>query len=93
MRRRPAAPTAKRVFWLFPENLPVLRLWGQVQSQWVHGMAGPTGFNWPSVRQHPAVCCIPRARRERALQGLAEMEAAWLTERNRIAAEKRSQTS
>lgn len=71
----------------------MLRLWGRVQSQWVHGMAGPTGFNWVSLRQHPAVTSVPKCRREKLLQGLAEMEAAWLIERNRIAAEKRSQTS
>lgn len=78
-------------FHLLRCNLPVLRLWGLVQTQWVHGMAGPTGFNWPSLRSHPAVARIPRGRREALLEGLADMEGAWLAERARIAAEKRNQ--
>jgi hypothetical protein len=78
-------------FHLLPENVPVLQLWGAVQTQWVHGMSGPTGLNWNSLRQHPAVACIPRGRREGLLQGLADMESAWLAERARIASEKHNQ--
>lgn len=76
-------------FHLLPENVPVFRLWGRLQTQWVHGMAGPTGFSWASLRAHPAVTQLPRRRREALLQGIADMEGAWLAERGRIAAEKR----
>lgn len=86
--RRVARPIGQKLFYLLPENVPVLSLWWQVQTQWVHGMAGPTGFNWPSLRQHPVVVRIPRHRRERLLSGLADMEEAWLAERARIAEEK-----
>lgn len=91
MRQRGAEPAARPEFHLLPENVPVLRLWGAVQSQWTHGMAGPTGFAWHSIREHPAVQRIPRGRRAALLAGLAEMETAWLSERARIAAEKRNQ--
>lgn len=79
-------------FHLLPDNVPVFRLWGQLQTQWMHGMAGPTGLNWQSLRQHPDVTRIAQGRRERLLQGVAEMECAWLAERGRIAAEKRNES-
>lgn len=91
MRERGGAADAQQEFFLLPENVPVLRLWGQVQGQWLHGMAGPTGLAWAGVRAHPAVARIPRGRRRRLLAGLAEMEGAWLAERGRIAAQKRNQ--
>lgn len=91
-RQRGAAVDGRLPFYLHPENVPVFRLWGQVQTQWVHGMAGPTGFNWPSLREHPAVVRIPRRRREQLLAGLAHMEGAWIAERARIAAAQRDQS-
>lgn len=86
-----AADDERPVFHLLPENVPVFHLWGEVQGQWVHGMAGPTGFNWSSLREHPAIARIPRGRRKQLLAGLADMEGAWLAERARIAAQKRDQ--
>lgn len=91
MRQRGGVVDGRQEFCLLPENVPVLRLWGDLQSQWVHGMSGPTGFNWASVREHPSVGCIPRRRRARYLDGIAEMEGAWLAERARIAADKVNQ--
>jgi hypothetical protein len=67
---------------LLRENVPVLRLWGAVQTQWAHGPLGPTGFQWHSLRLHPDVRCIPAAEREPLLQGLAVMERAWLAQRH-----------
>lgn len=78
-------------FHLLPCNVPVFHLWGHVQTQWVHGMSGPTGFNWQSLREHPAVQRIPRGRRAGLLEGLADMEVAWLAERARLAEEQRNQ--
>lgn len=80
---------ARPAFHLHPANLPVLRLWGPLQSQWRHGMAGPTGLDWQGVRAHPAVVCTPRRLRERHLAGIAAMEQAWLAEHARRAAEQR----
>ena len=78
-------------FVLLAENVPVLRLWGAVQTQWAHGPMGPTGFAWHSVRAHPEVRAIPAAQREPLLQGLAVMERAWLAQRHRMqAAEARA---
>ena len=89
---RAAGVVAERLeFHLLPCNVPVFHLWCQLQTQWVHGMAGPTGFNWQSLREHPAVQRIPRGRRADLLDGIADMEAAWLSERARIAEAQRNQ--
>lgn len=71
---------------LLPENVPVLRLWSAVQTQWAHGPMGPTGFQWHSLRSHPDVRAIPSAEREPLLLGLAVMERAWLAQRHRMQA-------
>lgn len=71
---------------LLRENVPVLRLWGAVQTQWSHGPLGPTGFNWHSLRSHPDVRAIPAADCERLLQGISVMERAWLAQRHRMQA-------
>ncbi|KQY83650.1 DUF1799 domain-containing protein [Pelomonas sp. Root1444] len=75
-------PIERPAFVLLPENVPVLRLWGAVQTQWAHGPLGPTGFQWHSLRLHPDVRAIPAADREPLLQGLAVMERAWLAQRH-----------
>lgn len=92
MQSRAAGQQAQRPeFHLLPENVPVFQLWGQVQTQWRHGHAGPTGFDWQSLRQSPAVCRLPRRKRGGLLQGLEVMEQAWLQERARLAEQERAQ--
>lgn len=82
--RERGAPAAERLeFCLLPEHVPVLQLWGELQTQWTHGPQGPTGFNWASLRAHPAVGQLPRAQRPELLDGIATMERAWLGERAR----------
>lgn len=72
---------------LLRENVPVLRLWGAVQTQWSHGPMGPTGFQWTSLRAHPDVRAVPSGEREHLLRGLAVMERAWLAQRDRMQAD------
>ncbi|MCV2423408.1 DUF1799 domain-containing protein [Paucibacter sp. DJ4R-1] len=83
-RQRGAPAAQKPEFCLLTENLPVLQLWGELQTQWAHGPMGPTGFNWASLRAHPATGQVPRAQRAEVLGGIATMERAWLTERARL---------
>lgn len=75
-------------FVLLQENVPVLRLWSAVQTQWAHGPLGPTGFQWHSLRMHPDVCGLPEAEREPLLRGIAVMERAWLAQRHLMQAEE-----
>ncbi len=76
-------------FHLLPENVPVLLLWGDLQSCWAHGFSGPVGFRWTDVRSHPASRRIPRADREEVLEGIAVMERAWLGQRAEMAEQER----
>lgn len=85
-RQRGAAPVERPEFVLLPENVPVLRLWGAIQTQWAHGPLGPVGLQWNSLRAHPDVRSLPGAERERLLQGIAVMERAWLAQRHRMQA-------
>lgn len=71
-------------FHLLPENVPVLALWGAVQTQWRHGMAGPTGLDYQGVRASPAFRAVERKKREEVFEGLCIMERAWLTRRAEI---------
>lgn len=81
----------RRAFALWPEHLPILQLWTRVQTQWRQGFQGPTGFDWASLRAHPACASAPPEHREDWLAGLAVMEQAWLAERARLAEQQRKQ--
>lgn len=83
-----AARVQRPEFVLLPENVPVLRLWGAIQTQWAHGPLGPVGLQWHSLRAHPDVRCLPGGEREHLLQGIAIMERAWLAQRHRMQAEE-----
>lgn len=80
-------------FHLRPENAPVLALWGQVQTQWRHGMAGPTGLDYQGVRASPAFRRIDAADREDLFEGVCIMERAWLAKRAEINKQEREQRS
>lgn len=71
----PAAP----VFVLLPDNVAVFNLFNRVQTQWRHGMAGPTGLDYAGVRASPAFRSIPRADREAILADVCVMERSWLS--------------
>lgn len=58
-------------------NVRVWQLWISVQTQWLHGMAGPTGLNYAGVwsvidRQ------LPRRQRDEAFGHIQAMESAAL---------------
>lgn len=76
-------------FALRPENLPVLGLWGAVQTQWRTGMAGPIGLDYPGIRASPAFQRLPEADREDVFEGVCIMERAWLAKRAQIDKEER----
>lgn len=80
-------------FHLLPENVPVLGLWGAVQTQWRSGMAGPTGLDYPGVRACPSFLRIAEADREDVFEGVCIMERAWLAKRAKIEQAKRSDSA
>lgn len=71
-------PEAPPVFHLWPEHLPALALWSDVQTQWRVGMAGPTGLDYAGVRASPAFVALRRSKREKVFADLCIMEAAAL---------------
>lgn len=78
--QRPAEP---EVFHLWPEHVAAFRLWQAVQTQFRWAAERPTGLDWQGVRAHPACWALPAEDRERVLADVAEIEPAWLAERNR----------
>lgn len=68
-------------FLLWPEHEPVLRIWFAVQTQWRHGMAGPTGLDYQGVQ---AICRLRQLGRgaelARWIADLQIMELAALDE-------------
>lgn len=74
-----AAPKAQHlVFHLWPEHVQAFALFQSVQTQWRMGPVGPTGFDYASLRAHPAVRAWPHADRERLLGELAILESGFL---------------
>ena len=65
-------------FYLWPENLPALLLFNDVQTQWQVGPLGPTGLNYPGVRASPAFNRLPVDEREAIFEGACVMERAYL---------------
>lgn len=80
-------------FHLMAENVPVLGLWGAVQTQWRSGMAGPIGLDYSGVRASPAFRRIEEAEQEDVFEGVCIMERAWLARRAEIEQAKRSDSA
>ena len=45
----PAPQASSKVYYLWPENLLVYRLWRACQTQWKDGMGGRTGLDYTGV--------------------------------------------
>lgn len=73
------------VFWLWPQHVPALELWCAAQTQWRHGLGGPTGLDYAGVRASPTFEGMDGGERERAFADLCVMEcaalAAWADQR------------
>lgn len=79
----PQAPA----FHLLPDNVEVFNLFNQVQTQWRHGMAGPTGLDYAGVRASPAFRSIASKEREPTFEAVCIMERAWLDAAAEVRAE------
>lgn len=49
-------------FWLWPENVPVLLLWGAVRTQWRTGPMGAVGLDYRAVDEQAAQVLRPHLR-------------------------------
>lgn len=66
-------------FWLWPENEEVFWLWAGLQTQWVIGMAGAVGLNYPSVETDLRMLAPKKKHRDYYLL-IKNMEQAALEE-------------
>lgn len=77
-----AAPdVVQDVFYLWPCNVLVFRLWGKLRTQWRAGPVGHTGLDYASVIAYMrSVARIPSKQWNDTFAGLQAMEAAALQE-------------
>lgn len=67
-------------FWLWPENEEAFWLWCSVQTQWMVGMAGALGLNYPGVESCMRMRGIRKKRQRQLFLVLQMMEQATLEE-------------
>lgn len=72
--------TVEQDFVLWPENLPVFKLWCSVQTQWQIGWNGKSGLKYEGVEACMRMQRIPHAHRPELFEGLRVMEVATLNE-------------
>lgn len=64
--------------YLWPENVEIWNLYQAVQTQWQHGMAGPTGLNYQAVEIVMRQRRIKRVDQAEVFETIQEMERASL---------------
>lgn len=64
--------------YLWPENVRAWNTFQSAQSQWIVGMGGATGLNYPGVESMLRMCGIPRREWPDLFGLIQEMERATL---------------
>lgn len=67
-------------FWLWPENEEAFWIWCSLQTQWVMGMAGPTGLNYSGVESFLRMRGVGKKKRHQLFGMILVMERAALDE-------------
>lgn len=65
-------------FWLWPESVDAFRFWCSIQTQWVVGMAGRVGLNYPAVESCMRLHGIPKKKQPELFGLIQAMESAVL---------------
>ena len=69
------------------ENLPAVRVFIAMQTQWRHGMGGPTGLDYAALPVVEARCGVRREKRGDVFAAVRVMECetlnAWAERRQR----------
>lgn len=71
-------PGARRVEYLWPDNLPAWRAWCAVQTQWRVGPGGPTGLDYAGVSAWLTIQEPDADRRRELFAGVQAAEGATL---------------
>lgn len=64
--------------YLWPENLPVWRIFQEVRTQWYVGINGPTGLNYGGVEVVMRMQRVKRSERAQLFTKIQMMERAML---------------
>lgn len=78
LRVKRAAAVCEELY-LWPENLPSWNLFQAVSTQWMTGMAGPTGLSYPGVEVVMRKTRVKRCDEERMFFEIQCMERATLS--------------
>ena len=79
--------------YLWPCNVAVWDIWCDLQSQWCHGMAGPTGLNYAGVRAHlDELGLAPGEERSAVYAGIRAAERATLEACAELAEQEQDRT-
>ena len=73
------APVACEALYLWPENVPSWNLFQAMSTQWMAGMAGATGLNYPGVEVVMRKARVKRCDEERIFHEIQCMERATLS--------------
>jgi hypothetical protein len=65
-------------FYLRTECVPLFSLWREVQTQWRHSFAGPSGLDYSGVEAYMRMSHNPLRRDPETIQMLRAMERATL---------------
>mgnify|MGYP000216858405 CR=1 FL=1 len=84
-------PEPAEVAYLWPCNVAAWAVWCDLQSQWRHGMAGPTGLDYAGVRAHlDEMGLAPGQERSAIYAGIRAAERATLEARAELAEQEQA---
>jgi len=76
--------------YLWPCNVAAWDIWCDVQSQWRHGMGGPTGLDYAGVRAHLDEIGLYGEERREVYAGIRAAERATIEARAELAEQERA---
>ncbi len=78
--RAESGMAAEEEFYLWPDNVAAFNLWLSIQTQWVIGMNGRTGLDYPGVEVCMRLHQVHKKEQREMFVGLQAMEHAALDE-------------
>lgn len=78
--------------YLWPCNVAAWGIWCDLQSQWRHGMGGPTGLDYAGVRAHLDELGLDGEERREVYACIRAAERATLEARAELAEQERANT-
>lgn len=86
-------PEPDELAYLWPCNVAAWGIWCDLQTQWLHGMAGRTGLNYAGVRAHLDEIGLVGDERREVYACIRAAEVATLEVHAELAEQERSRNS